>query len=127
MRGIGRRGWVALLAIAPFVSDSANAQHACDDLGDRGWGTVPTVETVARVDSKPYRAEADGNWYVDRKTTLLPFCNYYNSIGNYSLRSYSLTPEDKIERVEICHSASPGAPSSAVAPYAGSCPPQPAQ
>ena len=85
-----------------WLSSPALAQHACDDLGERGWKTVATVETVAQKDGTPYRAEPAGSWYVDRSTTLLPFCNYYNSLGNYSLRSYSLSPETRTERVEIC-------------------------
>ena len=51
-------------------------------------------------DAAPYR---DGdNWFVERTTTVLPLCNYINASGNYSLRSYSLSPEDTTERVAIC-------------------------
>jgi hypothetical protein len=45
-------------------------------------------------------------------------CNYINASGNYSLRSYSLSPEDTTERVTICRG------NVAVAPYAGPCPPK---
>ena len=118
------RTWAITLAFAvgcmPAVT--ARAQHACDALGDKGWRTVPTVETVAQSDSAPYRGEAAGTWLVDRTITLLPFCNYYNAVGNYSLRSYSLSPETRQERVEICRDDGKGA-SLAVAPYAGRCPP----
>ena len=102
---------VALLAAA-----SARAEHACDDLGDAGWRTLATLETVNVADSAPFAA--GGDWFVNRTTTLLPLCNYINAAGNYSLRSYSLDPEDKTERVMICKGG------AAVAPYAGSCPPK---
>lgn len=110
-----------VLAAAAFPA-AASAQHACDDLGDKGWRTVPTVEIVGQKDSAPYRVDPAGSWYVDRTVTLLPFCNYYNSIGTYSLRSYSLSPEDKKERIEICRAVGTGGVET-VAPYAGKCPP----
>ena len=109
-------------AIVCALPGAALAQHACDELGERGWHTVPTVETVAQSDGKPYRADPAGSWYVDRSITVLPFCNYYNSLGNYSLRSSSLAPETRTERVEICRAGASSA-SVAVAPYAGRCPP----
>ena len=75
---------------------------------------------VARDRQRRGRApyQAGGDWLVDRTTTVLPMCNYINASGNYSLRSYSLSPEDKIERVMICRG------NAAVAPYAGPCPPK---
>ena len=95
---------------------ATHAQHACDDLGGEGWRTVPSVETVSVADGAPY--QSGGDWFVERVTTLLPFCNYINAVGNYSLRSYSLAPETKTERVAICKGAAP------IAPYAGKCPPK---
>jgi hypothetical protein len=94
----------------------AAAQHACDDIGDEGWRTVPSVEVAGVEDGKPF--EAGGDWLVERTTTLLPLCNYINAVGNYSLRSYQLDPVHKTERVTLCHAG------AAIAPYAGSCPPQ---
>jgi hypothetical protein len=111
---------LALLLALAGSSGPSSAQHACDALGEAGWKTVATVEVTDQVDSAPYRAGA--SWFVDRTTTLLPFCNYYNSVGNYSLRSYSLSPEIRKERIEICHGLTQGG-SAAVAPYAGRCPP----
>ena len=81
-----------------------------------GWSTVPSHEIVNVADGAPY--QAGGDWFVERTTTVLPLCNYINASGNYSLRSYSLSPEDKTERVMICRG------SAAVAPYAGPCPPK---
>ena len=60
---------------------------------------------------------------MDRTTTLLPLCNYFNAVGNYSLRSYSLAPSVKVERISICQPAAAGA-SVAVPPYGGPCPPK---
>ena len=72
-----------------------------------------TVETAEVKDTAPYRAGDD--WVVDRTTTLLPLCNYFNAAGTYSLRSYSLDPTQRTERVVLCRGARP------VAPYAGPC------
>jgi hypothetical protein len=109
---------VALLAAAGAVmlATSARADHSCDALGEPGWSTMPSHEVVNTADGAPYRTGDD--WFVDRTTTVLPLCNYINAAGNYSLRSYSLSPEDKTERVPICRGGAP------VAPYAGSCPPK---
>ena len=110
------------------VPAAALAQHSCDELGDKDWRTVATVETVASSDSAPFKAgqavkeAAGGSWYVDRSITELPFCHYFNAVGNYSLRSYSLSPQTRNERVEICRTSSSGGVES-VAPYAGKCPP----
>ena len=92
----------AMLAAAgaAMLSPSARADHSCDALGEPGWSTVPSHEIVNVADGPPY--QAGGDWLVDRTTTVLPMCNYINASGNYSLRSYSLSPEDKIERVMIC-------------------------
>ena len=51
------------------------------------------------------------------------FCNYYNEIGIYSMRSYTLSRQVAKERIAICKSA-PAGGSVAIAPYAGPCPPQ---
>ena len=103
---------VGILLVA---SSPAHADHACDALGEPGWSTVPSHEVVNVADGVPY--EIDGNWFVDRRTTVLPLCNYINAAGNYSLRSYSLGPEDRTEPVMICKGR------AALAPYAGPCPP----
>jgi hypothetical protein len=77
---------------------------------------VPSHEVVNVADGAPYQAGA--GWFVDRTTTVLPLCNYINDPGNYSLRSYPLSPEDKTERVMIYRGG------AAVAPFAGPCPPK---
>jgi hypothetical protein len=105
-------GATAVVVLGPVA---ARADHACDDLGEPGWSTLASHEIVDVKDGAPYRAGAD--WYVDRTSTILPFCNYINAVGNYSLRSYSLSPEPRTERVAICRAG------AAVAPYAGACPP----
>ena len=105
---------------------AAQATHKCDPVdpvSDVGWSVVPSVETVGEEDSAPYRAGAGGDWFVDRTSTLLPFCNYYNEIGIYSLRSYTLSPQATTQRIAIC-TATPAGGSVAIAPYAGSCPPR---
>jgi hypothetical protein len=110
----------------PLVSlpAPARADHACDPVSDEeGWTVVPSLETARQADSAPYQAGAKGDWYVDRSTTVIPFCNYFNPIGIYSMRSYTLAPITAEERVSICR-ATPGGGSEPVAPYAGPCPPK---
>ena len=123
MRNAGWWGMTVLAVGLASWSGAARALHTCDDLGQTGWGTVATLETISRTEGKPYRTGEAGSWYVDRTTVVLPFCNYYNSVGNYSLRSYSLSPQEQTESVEICHVETAGSSPVAVSPYAGTCPP----
>lgn len=113
---------VAFLALAAAPA-FGQAMHKCDPVTDEGWSVVPTREVLGRKDGAPYQAGETGNWYVDRITTVLPFCNYFNAIGNYSLNSYSLEPVDTEERVAICRATGQSG-SVAVAPYGGPCPPK---
>ena len=104
---------------------AAQATHKCDPvdpISDAGWSVVPSLETVDTADSAPYRAGAGGDWFIDRTTTLLPFCNYYNEIGIYSMRSYTLAPQVTNQRIRICQRTAAGG-SGAVPPYPGPCPP----
>ena len=103
---------------------AAQTNFKCDPLdavADAGWAVVPSLETVGKVDSAPVQSGA-GDWFITRTITLLPFCNYYNEIGIYSMRSYRLSPQTSEERVQICKATPTG--SAAVAPYAGPCPPR---
>ena len=100
-----------LAAAGPSV-----AEPVCDPPGEEGYRVVPSLEVTGVKDGAPYRTEA--GWMVERTTTLLPFCNYFSPVGSYSLKSYSLDPFDKTERVWLCRADTP------VAPYAGPCPPK---
>jgi hypothetical protein len=117
---------VALVATATTGGPgAAQATHKCDPVdpvADVGWSVVPSLETVGEADSAPYRVGAGGDWFIDRTTTLLPFCNYYNEIGIYSLRSYTLAPQLTKQQIKICQRTDAGG-STAVPPYAGTCPP----
>jgi hypothetical protein len=113
---------ILLIAAATAATGAAAAQptHKCDQLdpvADAGWAVVPSLETAGVKDSAPYQAGASGDWFIDRTTTLLPFCNYYDELGIYSMRSYRLSPQEKTERIAICRG------NKAVPPYAGRCPP----
>ena len=108
----------AASALAP---SALRADHRCDPVTDPGWRTVVAHELISQGDSAPYRDGA--NWFVDRTTTVLPFCHYFDDIGNYSLRSYSLSPRTSTERIAICQGTASGE-SVAVPPYAGPCPPK---
>lgn len=111
---------VAALAGSAASTGAVAAEHKCDPVTDDGWSVVAERETLSRVDGVPYQFGAD--WFVDRVTTVLPFCHYFNSIGVYSMRSYSLEPVETQERVQICrHIGLNG--SIAIAPYDGPCPP----
>jgi hypothetical protein len=113
---------ILAILVGNTLMSAARADHKCDPIGDEGWTTLPTHELLSQNDGTPYREGTSGNWFVDRTTTILPMCNYYNSIGIYSMRSYSLTPKTTVERIGICQGAVAGA-SAAIAPYAGPCPP----
>ena len=110
---------IAVLA-APALSGSAAAAHTCDPVTDAGWSVIAEDETLSQTDGLPYQSGSD--WFVDRVTTVLPYCHYFNSIGIYSMRSYSLDPVVTEERIAICRRSGDG--SVAVAPYAGPCPPR---
>jgi hypothetical protein len=115
-----------LVATSGFCGPArAQAVHRCDPvdpISDVGWSVVPSLETVGVADGAPYQAGSSGDWFIERTTTRVPFCNYYNEIGIYSMRSYTLAPQVTKERIRICeHTPSGG--SSAVSPYAGPCPP----
>jgi hypothetical protein len=122
-------GALVIAAIVATVATcgpaTAQADHKCDPIdpiSDVGWSVVPSLETVRTVDSEPRQAGASGDWFIERTTTLLPFCNYYNEIGIYSMRSYTLAPQVKNERIRICERTAAGA-SGTVPPYSGPCPP----
>jgi hypothetical protein len=119
-------GAIALLALAPVGGPVAGQTNPkCDPLdpvADVGWAVVPSLETVGKTDSAPFQSGAGGDWFITRSTVLLPFCNYYNEIGIYSMRSYTLSRQTAEERIQICKATPAG--SAAVAPYAGPCPPK---
>jgi hypothetical protein len=108
------------VALCPGPMATA-ADFKCDPVTDPGWNVLPSEEVTGESDSAPY-ADASGNWFVDRTTTILPLCNYFDEIGNYSLRSYSLSPRVTKEKVGICRAGAEGV-SVPVPPYTGLCPP----
>jgi hypothetical protein len=111
---------VAALALSAISEAAIGVEHKCDPATDAGWSVVPEREVLSQTDGPPYQSETD--WLIDRVTTVLPFCHYFNSIGVYSMRSYSLDPVVTKERVVICRRS--GSVSVAIAPYAGPCPPR---
>jgi hypothetical protein len=111
---------VAALAVFAILKAAVAAEHKCDPVTDPGWSVVPEREVLSQTDSPPYQSGT--NWFIDRVTTVLPFCHYFNSIGVYSMRSYSLDPVVTEERVAICRQNGSG--SVAIAPYPGPCPPR---
>jgi len=111
---------IVVLAASATSGSAGAAEHKCDPVTDEGWSVVAERETLSQTDGLPYQSGTD--WYVDRVTTVLPFCHYFNSIGVYSMRSYSLDPVVTEKRVTICRHTGQGA-SVAVAPYTGPCPP----
>src|SRR5215471_6299118 len=105
---------VAALTVSAISSAAVAAEHKCDPVTDPGWSVVPKREVLSQTDGPPYQSGTD--WFVNRITTVLPFCHYFNSIGVYSMRSYSLDPVVTEEPVVICRRS--GTVSVAVAPYA---------
>ena len=112
---------IAALAASTMSSGAGAAEHTCDPVTDDGWTVIAERETLSQTDGTPYQSGAD--WFVDRVTMMLPFCHYFNSIGIYSMRSYSLDPVMTEERVAICRRTDASG-SAAVAPYKGPCPPR---
>jgi hypothetical protein len=112
---------IAVMGTSAISGGAGAADHKCDPVTDEGWSVVAERETLSRTDGAPYQSGSD--WFVDRVTTLLPFCHYFNSIGVYSMRSYSLDPVETKERIAICR-LTPQGGSAAVAPYTGPCPPR---
>ena len=108
---------------APAFAQTNPKCDPLDPVSDAGWSVVPSLEMVGKADGAPYQAGANGDWFIDRSTTLLPFCNYYNEIGIYSMRSYTLSRQVTREQIQICKTA-PGGGSAAIAPYVGPCPPK---
>ena len=115
-------GALASLGVANGGAGGAEVMHKCDPPPEEGWSVVPERQVLSETDGAPFATGPTGDWFVERTTTVLPFCHYYNSIGIYSLNSYSLSPVTTEERVPICRAAAGG--SVAVAPYAGLCPPK---
>jgi hypothetical protein len=111
----------AALALCLPSGGASAAEHKCDPVNDEGWSVMAERETLSQIDGAPYQVGAD--WFVKRTTTVLPFCHYFNSIGIYSMRSYSLDPVTTEERIAICRQSREGG-SAAVTPYAGPCPPR---
>jgi hypothetical protein len=107
----------------PVVAQTSPKCDPVDPVSDVGWSVVPSLELIGKVDGAPYQAGAGGDWFITRTTTLLPFCNYYNEIGIYSMRSYTLSRQVTQEQIQVCKAA-PGGASAAIAPYAGPCPPR---
>jgi hypothetical protein len=113
---------LSVRAVTPRAASAAEAMHKCDPVTEEGWNVVPSRQTLSETDGAPYQSGPSGGWFVDRVTTVLPFCEYYNAIGLYSLNSYSLSPVTTEQRVAICRPGEAG--SVAVPPYAGPCPPK---
>ena len=100
----------------------ARADHPCDPVSGLGWRIVPTHEVLDQTDGPPFQKGASGNWYVERTTTVLPYCSYISPVGIYSMRSNSLSPEPTKQSMQICRAD--GGKSVAVEPYVGTCPPK---
>src|SRR4051812_8224951 len=97
-----RRSAPAIAAVVGVLGMSpARADHTCDPVGEAGWSVVPSHETVSEADGAPFQGGTAGDWFVTRTTVYLPFCNHYNELGIYSMRSYTLAPRTREERVAI--------------------------
>src|SRR5258708_20947097 len=81
---------VAALTVSAISKAAAAAEHKCDPVADAGWSVAPEREVLSQTDGAPYQSGTD--CLVDRVTTVLPFCHYFNSIGVYSMPPYSPHP-----------------------------------
>ena len=107
--------WSVIVILLAAGLSPARAQHTGDPPPE-GGRVMASTEVTDVSDGAPYQAGAD--WLVERTTRLLPLCNYFSPVGCYSLKSYSLDPFTRVERITLCHAATP------VAPYAGPGPPK---
>jgi hypothetical protein len=105
--------WPLVFAMLAMAHAAFAQQPVCDQPSEPGWRVVPSIEDAGTADGPPHTVGPD--WVLDRTATLLPMCSYFSPVGSYSLRTYSLDPVTKTERVTLCRSGSP------VAPYAGPC------
>ena len=109
-------GWLAIGAGA------AHAQHACDAATRRRLAGGAERRGDRREGRRAVSRPATTGW-----SNASPRCcrsaTTSTPVGNYSLRSYSLDPFTKAERVVLCHAGARGL-SEPVAPYAGPCPPK---
>ena len=113
-----------VLVVTPRSAAAAGAPpltHKCDD-PQPGWNVLKTIEKADEKDGAPHAKGAAGNWYVTRVTKWIPYCQYHNPIGLYSLDTYALSPRLVEEEVQIC-AAVPGG-SRPIAPFDGPCPPR---
>src|SRR5262245_14227436 len=108
-------------AAQPSPSTGPQPTHKCDD-PEPGWDVLKTIEIADQKDGPPHAKGAPGNWYVTRLTKWIPYCQYHNPIGLYSLDTYALAPRMVEEEVQIC-AAVAGGSSRPVAPFSGPCPP----
>jgi hypothetical protein len=114
-----------VLMVIPRTAAAAGAPqptHKCDD-PQPGWDVLKTIEKADEKDGAPHSKGAAGNWYVTRVTKWIPYCQYHNPIGLYSLDTYALAPRLVEEEVQICATAQGGG-SRPVAPFSGPCPPR---
>jgi hypothetical protein len=113
--------WPLLAAGQPSASAGPQPTHRCDEPLP-GWDVLKTIELADRKDGPPHSKGPAGDWYVTRVTKWIPYCQYHNPIGLYSLDTYALAPRLLEEEVQIC-AAAPGGGSRPVAPFTGPCPP----
>jgi hypothetical protein len=137
----------AAFAASAVVPGVARAECSLESIASPeeiglGWTIHEDHRIVKQTDGKPYE-QGRGNWFIDRETTMLPFCSVFDDLGGYSLRSYMLQPIVTRTRVQICQATANGgsipfAPpgtrpkpadtahevySPYNRPYTGSCPP----
>ena len=114
---------VALMSAPTVWAAAPQPTHKCDE-PQPGWDLLKTIEKADEKDGAPHAKGPAGNWYVTRVTKWIPYCQYHDPIGLYSLDTYALAPRMIEEEVQICASVAGGG-SRPVAPFKGPCPPSP--
>jgi hypothetical protein len=114
--------WLMTSLQTAIAAGAPQPTHKCDDPLP-GWDVLKTIEIADQKDGTPHAKGQVGNWYVTRVTKWIPYCQYHDPIGLFSLDTYALAPKFVEEEVQIC-AAMPGAGSRPVAPFAGPCPPR---
>ncbi len=120
---VARLGASSARSATPSSETNPAMRSTVDPIADAGWSGGALARNH-RHGGAPYQGGAGGDWLIDRTTTLLPFCNYYNEIGIYSMRSYTLSRQVSKTQVQISLASCPAAPAPRSRSMLGPCPPK---
>jgi hypothetical protein len=103
----------AAVVVAVAFPQAAHAECSLESVASAeeialGWTVHEDHRIVKQVDGAPYEQGGQGNWFLDRETTMLPMCRVFDDFGLYSLRSYMLQPVVTKSQLKICQATGNG-------------------